>query len=434
MSENPKKRVIVVGGGLSGLIAARTLQRYDWDVTLLEARDRVGGRIQTDNVDGFLLDHGFQVYLTAYPTAGYELDLPKLNLRCLPTGALIQWRGKRYRVGDPLRCDLSQSLSQLIQTAIAPIGSLRDKIAMLGYRNRVYGMSIEDIFHDSRVDGVERLRQLGFSQQIIDRFFRPFFGGIFLESPLEVASDRMDFVFRSFSLGYAALPEGGMQSIPNQIANDLKPGTVRCNTTVASVKAGTVTLSDGTTMSADEIIVSTEEPTANRLLGLPVSKKFPVRSTCCFYFAVENAPIREATLVLNADGTGPINNLSFVSFAQPAYAPKGKTLLSVSTIGRVDESGDVLLQQVKDQLTEWFGECVSRWLHLRTYRIPYALPNQSPHALASVPPTRIADGLIRCGDYCDTASIEGALRSGLSAANAALKSDISTLCRAHGGS
>jgi predicted NAD/FAD-dependent oxidoreductase len=100
----------------------------------------------------------------------------------------------------------------------------------------------------------------------------------------------------------------------------------------------------------------------------------------------------------------------------------------------VDESSDVLLQQVKDQLRDWFGECVSRWQHLRTYRIPYALPNQSPDALASVPSTRIADGLIRCGDYCDTASIEGAFRSGLSAADAALKSNISTHGRAHGGS
>jgi hypothetical protein len=109
---------------------------------------------------------------------------------------------------------------------------------------------------------------------------------------------------------------------------------------------GAVALSDGTLLKADEIIVATEEPAANRLLGLPAPNNFSARSTCCLYFAVQNPPIREATLVLNGDGTGPINNLSFVSFAQPTYAPSGKTLLSVSTVGMVNESSEELLPKV----------------------------------------------------------------------------------------
>ena len=97
------KNVIVVGAGLSGLIAARSLHRAGCGVIVLEAKDAVGGRIQTDKVDGFLLDHGFQVFLTAYETARKELDVEQLQLGRFPAGALVQYQGRRYRVCDPIR-------------------------------------------------------------------------------------------------------------------------------------------------------------------------------------------------------------------------------------------------------------------------------------------------------------------------------------------
>jgi phytoene dehydrogenase-like protein len=188
VNRNNEQKAIIVGAGLSGLIAARELEKMGWTVTVLEARDRIGGRIQTDSVDGFLLDHGFQVYLTAYETAGKELNLPELELKCFPAGALIQMNGKRYRVGDPKRCDLSQAIGQLFTTAIAPIGSVSDKWKLLQYQNRITRLSEQQVFRESRVPALDRLQQLGFSSTMIDRFFIPFFRGIFLDSNFDIAS------------------------------------------------------------------------------------------------------------------------------------------------------------------------------------------------------------------------------------------------------
>ena len=76
MSKNSnRKRAIVIGGGITGLAACYRLKReaaqrgIPLDVTLLEATDRVGGVIQTEHRDGFLLEHGPDAFLSTKPAA-----------------------------------------------------------------------------------------------------------------------------------------------------------------------------------------------------------------------------------------------------------------------------------------------------------------------------------------------------------------------------
>jgi len=425
-----KVRAIIVGAGLSGLIAARHLHRAKWTVIVLDARDQVGGRIQTDYVDGFTLDHGFQVYLTGYQTAGQELDLAKLQLGAFPAGAFVQLEGARYRVCDPLRSVWYMAPWHAMETLLAPVGSIADKLRIAAFRNRVCKSSPAILLGVQNVSAKERLQQMGFSETIIDRFFRPFFGGIFLDDSLSVSAGVMEFVFRTFSQGQAALPTLGMQAIPMQIASDLPRGSIRLRTTVESVSDGSVKLSDGEVLTGDHVIIATEQPAAKRILandvrssGLHrasgvVTRTITPASTSCLYFEVIDPPIHEATLVLNGESNGVINNLCFPSFAQPAYAPPGKALLSVSTIGQTESPGTELLALVREQLSEWFGSRASSWRHLKTYRIPYALPNQSLASFASSDKqTKISRQIWRCGDYCETSSIEGAIQSGLNTAN-----------------
>src|ERR1700734_3664865 len=90
MGDLPQRSdVVVVGGGAAGLAAPRTLAAAGTEVTLLEASGRLGGRIVTDQVDGFLVDRGFQVINTPYPALPDFVDLAGLDLRYFDHAVLL---------------------------------------------------------------------------------------------------------------------------------------------------------------------------------------------------------------------------------------------------------------------------------------------------------------------------------------------------------
>ncbi|RPJ04332.1 MAG: NAD(P)/FAD-dependent oxidoreductase, partial [Deltaproteobacteria bacterium] len=86
--------VIIVGAGLAGLSCARRLRTQGVDYLLIEASDRVGGRVKTDVVKGFILNHGFQVLQTAYPEAQRFLDYAALDLKAFAPGAVFRISGR----------------------------------------------------------------------------------------------------------------------------------------------------------------------------------------------------------------------------------------------------------------------------------------------------------------------------------------------------
>ena len=94
---------VIVGAGLAGLSCAISLEAAGLTVTLLEASDAPGGRVRTDVVEGFRLDRGFQVLLTAYPEAKRLLDNRALQLKRFEPGALVWHGGKFHRFADPFR-------------------------------------------------------------------------------------------------------------------------------------------------------------------------------------------------------------------------------------------------------------------------------------------------------------------------------------------
>jgi phytoene dehydrogenase-like protein len=405
--------VLIVGGGLAGLCCARRLQECGMRPLVVEASDGVGGRIRTDVVEGFRLDRGFQVFLTSYPEANRVLDTGSLHLRSFLSGALVRYANGFQLVADPRRRP-----SAALRTLFASVGSFADKLRLAQLVWKSLSGTVEDRFRDPETTTIQALRDAGLSARIIDSFFRPFLGGIFLEPELCTSSRMFHFVFRMFALGQACLPAEGMQAIPRQLASGLLPDSVRTETRVTAVRAGSVTLASGEELSARAVVVAADGPAAAKLVGSEVAAA-GVGVTCLYYNA-PRPPVEEPILVLNGEGKGPVNNLCVPTAVAPSYGPPGQNLISVTVLG-TPEDGQRLEAEVREQLTTWFGPTVCDWCHLRTYRIPYALPNQTPPALVEPRRPVRCQGVYVCGDHRDNGSIEGAITSGRRAADAVLE-------------
>ena len=412
--KNKTNPVLIIGAGMAGLACALKLHEAGFPVQLFEASDGVGGRVRTDQVDGFLLDRGFQVYLDTYPETGKLLNLAALDLRPFAPGALIYRDGKLHRLMDVFRRPTS-----LWPSLRAPVGSLTDKLRVGLLRTKILGSSFERIAQRPDRSTETYLRGCGFSEPMINDFFRAFYGGIFLERDLRTSSRMFEFTFKLFGRGSATVPAQGMGAIPEQLAARLPEGTIHLNRAVRQIdpKQRTLTLADGQTVEGSAVVVATDGSTAHRLLAGgsgPATTTPQWRSVTNLYYAANQSPVEEAIICLNGSGQGWVNNVCVMSDAAPAYAPAGQSLISVSVIGLHEKAP--LSQQVLDELTGWFGPATQSWRHLRTDRIEQGLPEQLPGrdtgGLAEV------DGVWVCGDHLSSASIEGAVVSGQKAAEA----------------
>jgi phytoene dehydrogenase-like protein len=415
MSSSPD--VLIVGAGLAGLCCARLLHEEGVKFQILEASDGIGGRVRTDEVDGFLLDRGFQVLLTAYPEAKQILDYSRLDLKPYAHGALSWYAGRMNRLADPWRTP------GLWWEAIrSDFGSLSDKLRIAALRGKLRRTSINEIFHHTERPTKDALVSLGLSKEIIHRFFRPFVGGILLDGELQSSSRMFEFVFKMLSEGDSSVPAKGMGAISLQLAEKLPASSIRLNAPVDSLHESEVTLAGGEALRARAIVVAAEGPAAAHLVGEvePAS-----RSVTCFYYSADEPPLAEPILVLNGDGAGPVNNFSVISQVAPSYAPAGKHLISVTVLGTQALTEVQLGGFIIAQMKNWFGKVASTWQLVRSYRIAHAQPQQLPGSLE--PPQRAVrtrPGVYVCGDHRDNASIQGAMASGRRAAEAVL-SDLS---------
>lgn len=405
--------VIIVGGGLSGLTAARQLQAQGVDFLLLEASDRVGGRVKTDVVDGYRFDHGFQVLLTAYPEAQAILDYESLQLHYFKPGALLLYPdGKQDRIGDPLR-----DISSLLPTLFSRAGSLMDKLKILRLNLSLSSTSIEQLFQREEMSTAQALaREYGFSDRMIESFFAPFFSGIFLESGLSTSRRMFDFVFKMFGSGHAAVPALGMEEISKQLANPLPDNSILTGTKVSQIEGQNVQLEDGSSFTAPHILVATE---ATGLVKELTSVRTQHQSTTHLHFSAEAPPIQQALIALNTKPKRFANNICTISQVATKYAPAGQHLISISVVGVTNESPANLEKLVRKELGTWFGKATEDWKHLHTRKVHYALPNQTQVTnQLDAEQTKLRPGLFVAGDHMLNGSINAAMYAGRKAAEA----------------
>jgi phytoene dehydrogenase-like protein len=423
--------VAIVGAGLAGLCCAVRLEQAGLSVKLLEAEDAPGGRIRTDQVDGFRLDRGFQILLTGYPEIVQHFDVKMLRLRPFAKGALVRHGGRFHHFSDPFRGSLGDALS----IAVDPVVSMSDKLRVTRLRRLVKQGEPADLFKKPEMTTRQFFAEYGFSSKIVDRFFAPFLAGIFLERELATSSRYFQFLFRMFAYGDAAVPENGMEMLPRQLAVRLKTGTLEANVRVSAMRRNgngfTLDAEKKSSYPARQVVLAVDDVQIRSLLGNQNERNRPTgdlvrwNRTTTIYYAADRTPIDGPLLALNGDGpaAGPVNHVMVLSQASERYAPPGMHLIAVSVVGRAPQSGSQMEQLERDaraQLEHWFGANVTRWTVVGGYPIVHALPHYV-HAEWQQSNPRLMEGVYVCGDYREMPSIQGALASGRRAAESVLR-------------
>ncbi|WP_305788658.1 NAD(P)/FAD-dependent oxidoreductase [Symbioplanes lichenis] len=405
--------VVIVGGGLAGLAAARRLDRAGIEWLLVEASDRLGGRVATDVVDGWHLDRGFQVLNTAYPRVPALVDIDALDMRWFTSGVLVRRGGKLHRLEHPLRQPLTAP-----QTLTSHVGSLADRLKFAALATRCATYPPARLLDAPELTTQEALRKAGLSHRMIEEVLRPFLSGVFADRSLDTSSHVLAMVLRSFARGRIGVPANGMGTLPAAIAGPLPFPQVLVNAPVLSLGPGMV-VTDGGEIRCRAVIVATDPVTASRLL--PAIPQPDMRGLTTYYFGADHAPLAEPTLVLDGDRREIVANTVVLSNAAPEYAPAGKSLISASTVGVAAPSG-ASETVMRVELARLYGVPTDDWELLDVVPIPHALPAATVPQFRLRKPVALGNGLFVAGDHRDSPSIQGALASGWRTAGEVLSS------------
>ncbi|MFD3536970.1 NAD(P)/FAD-dependent oxidoreductase [Streptomyces sp. NPDC058664] len=399
--------VLVVGAGAAGLACARDLLAAGLGVRVLEAGDEVGGRMRSDRVEGFVVDRGFQVFNTSYPQVRRRLSLKDLRLRPFTPGVLIHSPSGRLRFSDPTR--RPRTLPDLLPGRLAGPRDLA-ALGLLSARDTL--MPPRRLTRRADTTTRAALAGAGISDAFVERFFRPFLSGVFLEEDLETSARMFHLVWRSMLRGTLCLPTAGVGAVPRALAAALPPGAVRLESPVAELTDEGALTAAGQEIPAHAVVVATGPGPVTALLpGIAVPD---YRIVTTYYHVAPRSPLGEPTLLV--DTRRRFLNTCVLSDVVPAFAPPGHALVATSVLGRDAEGRE---HEVRAALGEAYGTGTDGWDLLTVRTVEDALPVMTPPQ-PLIRTTRVAPGRYVCGDHRATGSVQGALASGARAAREVL--------------
>lgn len=391
-------QVGIVGAGLSGLACALELEKQGVEVTLFDQSTQAGGRVKTDVVDGFLLDHGFQVYLTSYDAGKYFFDYEGLELGEFESGACLVNNQVKSIMADPTRSPL-----RTFDTLMNSKATFKDKLLIL----KLKGVAAKTNEIDTKLNAMttkDYLLKFGFSKKIIQNFFQPFFAGVFLETKLKTPAGYFLFLFAKFGTGVATLPKAGMQDLALQLQRRLKRNIVFGHRAV-QVSKSEIVFDDENKYNFDHVVLASDISTLSKL-GFAETDRW--NSVTTSYFKTKSKALTSKFLYLNTSENKYVNHVACLSAAQPSYAPEGWHLFSVNCIG-IDLSSEGDATVLMDDLKKMFGAGeIEQWQFIRSYYIKHALPSTTEFGGSNIN----KNGVYLCGDYFESPSIQGALMSG----------------------
>jgi len=419
---------IIIGAGLSGLTCAKVLATAGHtELIVLDKADQVGGRVATTTTDeGFVLDHGFQVLLDSYPTAARHLDIEALDPCWFRSGTLLAdgSRSAPRRLMNPLQG--GGGLGELFRL---PIGWLeRIRLAKLGAS--VLSQSEEGLGHRrAGISTAQYLEDMGISEETVDLLIRPFFAGVLLDDDLNCDASLFRTYIRRFATGVALVPKRGIQAIPEQLASHLPDGALRLNSAFDSLitegegelsRVTGVRLESGEELRCDHVVLAMDGATTAEILDLP---KPGFRTTTALYFKSDRALYSEPLLVTQSGRSPLVRNLVQMTNINPNAAPEGQHLVVANIVrstGKTPQSD--LFKAAREEIAQIFPDTAGSLEPLRAMPIRQALPDQVPgfwepwtNALRHLP-----QGALLAGDCILQGSIQGAMESGVAAAQTIL--------------
>ena len=378
--------VVVVGAGLAGLSAAKLLIEAGIEVRVLEASTKIGGRVQTDEINGYRFDRGFQLINARYPEVEALNIVDKLDFSYAPRAVDIALDKSIVRLGDPRKYFFSALRSES--------GSLREKISFLKY---LFSKST----HGSNVES--ELLAAG-CNKLYTRVLKPFLTGVFLAQPARVDSVSGREIIKGFISGAPGLPARGAGELSRVLAGEI--GSIETGVQVNAITGLELNTSKGV-IAARAIIVATDQITAAQLLDIEEVGE----SVSCTTWFHSTPDVVDCDSTLRVDGLarGAIINSSAISKLLPLSAPVDRILFSSTSLGHASES------EVRRHLSLIWGVDTAGWELVAKYDIKNALPLFTPgrsHAQS----LQVRPGVWRAGDYLSAASQNGALASGRLAA------------------
>lgn len=454
-----QQKVIVIGAGMAGLAATYALRGRGLEVALLEAAPHPGGRVTQKEIQGFHIALGANLFLETFDTArqlAQELHVP-LRRTPVPVHSGIYRNGRFHGLYGGSRPDhlLKTAHTFLSFRLLSPKG-LRQTIRLARMlRARGDDLSFDDPSRMLDLDTGESAAEFfesNIGTEALDRLFGPGLSGYTFAHPEQVgAAYAMATVWHTGLNGVAwpCLPEGGIGTFVDALVHGC--GTsLRLSTPVHRIviEDGTVqgVITAGGFMKCDALICATTATAALEIApqlppGIAEVLRGVTYSRCCrVFFGVDSSPLPRdwyaAGFPRQADTF--LTGVSNAAVLAPETVPPGKAIIDVLVIDRqADElsalDDDTACERVLSEIRSYFPamSATPRFAFVHRWREAVSLaPGGTMTAVDGLRRNRFAGirGLVLAGDYMGVPSANGALRSGLDAAEAVLESAAHRAC------
>jgi oxygen-dependent protoporphyrinogen oxidase len=477
------KRIAIIGGGISGLATAYRLielsktTQQPIKITILESSPRLGGTIQTEDREGFLLERGPDSFISEKPEAVALAQRLKIDSQLIETNnqhrrSFIIRNGKLRPVPEGFQLLAPSRFWPFISTDIfSMLGKLRMAADLLLPRKSVNGSSDESLASFVR-------RRLG--QQALERMAQPMVGGIYTADPevlslratlprfLDIERDHRSLIlgmwrkgranknqtgvsgaryslFLSFDQGMKVLVDALGKNIANLAESGLAETEIRLNTSVSGVERGVnnaswiLRSSAGIVSEFDAVCLATPSYGAAKLLSETAPQLAAKLGQIRFAStATINLAYRGSDISHKLDGFGfvvpfvekrSVIACTFSSIKFQGRAPKDHVLLRAFVGGALQPEllsldDDEITRRVEEDLEQLLGikvkplfAEVSRWMNsMPQYQVGHLDRVAAiENALAQLP------GMVLAGNSYRGAGIPDCIRSGEAAAQSLIE-------------